>query len=341
MKIYDVAIVGAGMAGLICARHLQQQGYRTIIWEKSRGVGGRVTTRRVGDRLTIDRGLPWLEVQGEQTQKLIEQLQQEQIVRLWHGRVCQLDRQGRIQPTKGENRYVAPEGINAIAKYLARDLTIEKQCRLESIQPVADNTWRLVAENSHLQAKAVVFAIPTPQALEVLEKSQHCLSAQWLEQLRAVKYFPCMTVSAGYSDLHLLELPQWEVLDLDYDPEIAKIILDSSKSDRATEPVFIFHSTPQFAQQYLEERNLQPVGERLLEKAASLLQPWFKSTQWMQVHRWRYAIPSSQLPRNCLSTTSPLPIVCGGDWCGGNNLESALVSGRACAETISQAVSIK
>ena len=91
--LYDVAIVGVGMAGLTCARQLQERGYQTIILEKSRGVGGRVTTRRVGDRHSIDRGLPWLEVQGEQTQKLIEQLQRERVIQPWSGRICQSDRQ--------------------------------------------------------------------------------------------------------------------------------------------------------------------------------------------------------------------------------------------------------
>ncbi|WP_230945853.1 FAD-dependent oxidoreductase [Burkholderia vietnamiensis] len=41
-----VAIVGAGIAGLACARVLADAGHRVTVYEKSRGVGGRMSTRR-------------------------------------------------------------------------------------------------------------------------------------------------------------------------------------------------------------------------------------------------------------------------------------------------------
>lgn len=46
---FDVAVIGAGMAGLICAQQLQRAGYSVVMLEKSRGVGGRMATRRVSD----------------------------------------------------------------------------------------------------------------------------------------------------------------------------------------------------------------------------------------------------------------------------------------------------
>ncbi|WP_036487632.1 NAD(P)/FAD-dependent oxidoreductase [Myxosarcina sp. GI1] len=337
MKLYDVAIVGAGMAGLTCARQLQQQGYRVIVLEKSRGVGGRVTTRRVGDRLTIDRGLPWLEVQGEQTQKLIEQLQQEAIIEPWNGRVYRLNRQGKIQPTEAKNRYVAPQGINAIAKYIARDLAIAKQCRITSVR-YKDNAWQLISKTDSISAKAMVIAVPAPQAVDILKGIELDVSAEFTNQLQAVKYYPCITVSAGYEPCYFSDLPPWEVLNFDCSETIAKIIFDSRKKNNDLQPVFIFHSTPQFADKYLEETDLQPIGEQLLAEAAILQCTWFKSTQWMQVHRWRYAISRDWLDRSCLVTKSPLPLVCCGDWCSGKNLESALVSGLESAEAIANKV---
>ena len=38
-----VAVVGAGISGLICARMLADDGVPVTIFEKGRGVGGRVT----------------------------------------------------------------------------------------------------------------------------------------------------------------------------------------------------------------------------------------------------------------------------------------------------------
>ena len=39
------AIIGAGIAGITCARTLVQAGHQVTVFEKSRGVGGRMSTR--------------------------------------------------------------------------------------------------------------------------------------------------------------------------------------------------------------------------------------------------------------------------------------------------------
>ncbi|MEO1765578.1 MAG: FAD-dependent oxidoreductase, partial [Cyanobacteria bacterium J06629_18] len=56
--------------------------------------------------------------------------------------------------------------------------------------------------------------------------------------------------------------------------------------------------------------------------------------QWIQVHRWRYAFPKTPLQQNCLPADTSSPLVCCGDWCGGNLVESAILSGIAAAEHI-------
>ena len=44
-----VAVVGAGISGLICARTLLDHGLAVTVFEKSRGVGGRMATRRTAE----------------------------------------------------------------------------------------------------------------------------------------------------------------------------------------------------------------------------------------------------------------------------------------------------
>ena len=41
-----VAIIGAGIAGLACARRLHDAGIEATLFDKSRGLGGRLATRR-------------------------------------------------------------------------------------------------------------------------------------------------------------------------------------------------------------------------------------------------------------------------------------------------------
>jgi len=75
-----------------------------------------------------------------------------------------------------EFRYVAPAGMNAIAKFLGQGLQIWRSQRVEAIA-FNNSNWRLSLEFAHheasanqlseVKAKAVVFAIPAPQALAI------------------------------------------------------------------------------------------------------------------------------------------------------------------------------
>ena len=51
----DVVIIGAGLAGLTCARRLQAGGVDCVVLEAGDGIGGRVRTDRV-EGFRLDRG---------------------------------------------------------------------------------------------------------------------------------------------------------------------------------------------------------------------------------------------------------------------------------------------
>ncbi len=338
---YDVVVIGAGLSGLMCAQTLQQQGYRVIILDKSRGVGGRVATRRI-DNIPIDHGLPYLEIQGSNTKNLIQQLQKSNILQLWQSNIYQFDVNQNLQESPSLKCYVSTSGINAIAKYLATDLDIHKQCRVTKIKITKNRSWEIIynleANFASIYGKTLVIAIPAPQAVELLTTINNQLPSAFLTQLRSVTFHPCIAVMAEYDSKYLTQLPSWQGVKLETNSDLAWIAIDSSKREHPTKPIFVLHSTAQFAQNYLETSDLIPVGKSLLKTAAFLLLPWLDSPQKLQVHRWRYAIPHHHLSIPYLFTDTPLPLVCCGDWCQGNNIESALNSGLIAGKFIHQQI---
>jgi renalase len=54
-----IVIIGAGMAGMACARRLADAGHAPVVLDKGRGIGGRMATRRIGD-LRIDHGAQYV-----------------------------------------------------------------------------------------------------------------------------------------------------------------------------------------------------------------------------------------------------------------------------------------
>ncbi|MEG5067367.1 FAD-dependent oxidoreductase [Microcoleus sp. B3-A4] len=339
--MFDVAVIGAGMAGLSCAQRLRQAGYSVAVVEKSRGAGGRVATRRVqGTR--ADHGARYLEPQGDAVQGLIEALLDRDILKLWTDSVWEF-RQGKLSAI-ASSCYVAPTGMNAIGKYLAEGVEIWFGRRVQAIS--TDNQmWHLSLEvtDDNLQkpqeliAKAVVVAIPAPQALMFLN-SEIGLESDFIDKLRSVEYDPCITVMAGYpaakrQDLSNLN-PQWKSVSFPNNSDLAWVGLDSSKRIEPQQPVFVVHSSANFAERYLEAAHLETVGQELLDRTSEYLIPWLKQPEWLQVHRWRYAFCRNPLPVSCLVADTTLPLVCAGDLCGEGQIEGALRSGLAAANWV-------
>lgn len=358
--MYDTAIIGAGLAGITCGQYLQQQGQKVILLEKSRGLGGRLATRRLHNTIA-DHGAKFLEIQGTQTQELITSFLTRGIGKPWPRESYEFTTARGLQLQSSRSGYIALLGMSTIAKTLAVGLEILLNHRVEGIKPT-DQGWSIlldpVTNTSPIQAKALVIAVPAPQALALLlplgavEQNsladQNYLDQDYLNQLGGIEYDACITVMAGYDpalqkSLDTRTLP-WQAITFLQDPILAWLGIDSTKRTQPSQPVLVIHSTPTFAAQHLESTNLNSLGQELLDRLSigspdrsiSHLLPELNSPQWFQVHRWRYAQPKTLLNALCFPAPTASPLVCCGDWCQGRSrggfIESALVSGLAAAQ---------
>jgi predicted NAD/FAD-dependent oxidoreductase len=299
--VFDAVIVGAGLAGLTAGRFLQEQGCQVIILEKSRGVGGRVATRRL-DNTYADHGLPAFNTD--------------------------LGLPSLLEPW--QDGYISRSGINTVAKHLAANLNLRRNFRVIELEAQAQGYWEIRGENEIVRAKAVILAIPAPQSLEICRASR--LQVSFLPELERVTFDPCIVAIASYPTAYLEDFVKG--LSSTNHPFLQKIIVDSSKHAHPEALVLVLHSSPAFARSHLDNPHLENLGQELLQAAGGETRAWINQPNQLQVHRWRYAIPLEPLEVSLLATNFPLPLVCCGDWCGGREAENALVSGCKAAEVI-------
>jgi len=355
-KMWDVVVIGAGMAGLIAAQQLHQGGYRVLVVEKSRGLGGRLATRRVEGQ-PIDHGCRFLSP-FRQEPDFLAGLLQRGVLRPWSPQSYDLDGSGEIRPRpQTETYYGAPLGMTAVAKVLADGLPINRLCRVNRLSPRA-TTWTVTWENSQgipatADARGVIAAIPAPQFLPLVSPAgQPEPLDPCLQPLAAVQFDPVITVLAGYAPggnyavkgapaiaptVTGVTDPGWMIFGQGHNA-VRWLGLDSGKRSQPAYPTVVIHSTPGFAANYLDSPELTDVGQALLQAAARDVGTWLQTPTWTQTHRWRYGFVNYPLDQGIWTQADRPGLVACGDWCGGPNAEAAFNSGKKAANKIMQAL---
>ncbi|REK26625.1 MAG: hypothetical protein DWQ42_08645, partial [Planctomycetota bacterium] len=127
-----IAIVGAGVSGLVAAGRLQAGAGKVSIFDKGRGVGGRISTRRTEQGSQFDHGAQYFTVRDARFRRVVKNMQADGVVAPWGGRIAKLER-GTITPSsENHERFVGVPTMSAVGKWLARDLPIQLGTRVRN-----------------------------------------------------------------------------------------------------------------------------------------------------------------------------------------------------------------
>ncbi len=288
----QVAVVGAGLAGLACARVLADAGLRVTVFEKSRGPGGRTSTRREGmfrfDHGTIDFGCSDLGTASPTLRTWWTAWERTGLVRSWSPRRVGGEGIG------GPPAWVAVPGNNSVAHALASGLDVRTGVRVARLAREGA-AWAVTddADQPHGAFDVVVVAAPAPQAAELLHPVAGDLAAE-LGTVRLAPSLAAMVAWSGPVD------PGWDVLETAADDRadgIARVIHQASMPERPGDGAFVVQATPEWTATHLDVP-LDDVGAALSRALARRLGPWLMGRQPIVVkgHRWRYASVEAELP---------------------------------------------
>lgn len=329
-----IAIIGAGLAGLTCARHLQQRGHSVVIYERNSDVGGRMGTRQT-ELGGFDHGAQYFTASSDRFRKEVAAWRKTGWVTPWDGKVVALEHgkakpAGRSSASAGK-RLVAVPGMAALGARLADGIDVRTEQAVRRIEAI-DQQWLLAVQSETVPIDAsagpfdaVIIAVPADLAALLLHPVSG-LAAQVEQEHLA----PCWALILGFQDS----------LGLQYDgawvqgSRLKWIARDASKPQRRPGEHWIGHASPEWSAEHLDD-DPERVKEKLLkafhEATGSYMQPVYAD-----VHRWRYAQATSTLPGACLWDAKARIGVCG-DWFaagldGSGRVENAFLSGLAMAD---------
>ena len=306
-----IGIIGAGLAGLTAARQLADAGHAITLFDKARGPGGRMSTRRTETAQGMaffDHGAQYFTVRDAGFAETVARWEAQGAAARW--------------PAAGDEAWVGTPGMNAIIKAEAAGQDVRWNCRIESLARDGQR-WRLAHAEGAEHCDAVIVAVPAEQVAPLL--SDH--APEWAALAAQTVSLPCWTVMAAFAG------------QVDFAPDclrqagaIGWAARNSAKPGRTGPESWVIQGSPDWSAAHLEDDAESVIAALMAELAgatgAALPEPLI-----VQAHRWRYAL-SGAAGRTKLWDGEARLGVCG-DWLIGPRIESAWASGRALAAAIS------
>lgn len=305
-----VAIIGGGMAGLAAARRLRAAGIEPIVFDKSRGLGGRMATRRVDD-LQFDHGAQYFTARGPRFRALVEEWRAAGKAGEWL-----------------EGGFVGTPAMTAPARAMADGLAVVGGCAVTALAR-GPAGWTVIAAGGVVEAPgngafaAVVLALPAPQVGPIAATAGIAFAL-----LASVRYAPCWALMLAFDTPLSVG---WDHLKSDQGP-VAWVARNATKPGRGGgRETLVVHAAPDWSRRNLE---MTP------DVAAAELEPhWRAATgitatpRFAAAHRWRYALVEETAGAPFLFDEASRLGACG-DWCLGPRVEAAFDSGEAMAEAV-------
>lgn len=316
-----IAIIGAGVAGATVAHLMQRCGHKVTVFDKSRGSGGRISSRQTSLG-TVDHGTPYFELTRSEALRFLQSALDARAVQWWQPRMVRHTAQGG-QLCKPQRVLVGCPTMNSLTRFLLQSAELVRQTRITSAIRTVDG-WTLEGEDGQLFSGYDLLVITTPpqQALPLLHKTpalQHQVRSAEME---------CCWVALVQSEEPLS--CTYDVMLFEQEP-LRRVVRHDTKPGRSGGAVLQLQASPQWSQEN-KELSEEAVSAALVE-AATAVGIVLPGSYQSWAHLWRYGFTGHPLGQPCLFDQEAGVGVCG-DWLLGRTVEDAICSALQMVTTI-------
>jgi renalase len=252
--------------------------------------------------VAFDHGAQYFTVRDDRLSILAAEMERDRVIAKWAGRIVSFDHEGWEDLSSETNRYVGTPGMSAMAAWMARDLDITYNHRVESVAPLLAEHDRVIVALAPDQARALVPDVPP------------------------VTMKPCWAVLAAFEEKVTARFDAAFVNG----SALSWIARNSSKPKRNWKiDTWVLHASTAWSEAHIAEQP-DDVGAFLMEAFDDLIPGGLPKAFYATVHRWRYATADPPLAVGAIRVDSRITLC--GDWCSGARLEDAFLSGLAAAD---------
>ena len=347
----QIVVVGEGVAGLCAAGELVQAGFRVLVLEKSRGVGGRMATRRLGQAV-FDHGAQYFTIRGKAFGNLVGDALRAGVVEKWcegfprAASIADGPRSIDAADARDEESTIARwrgvRGMTDLPKRIAEvvmsaatgqgGFELRTAAKVVSVGSDAGSVRVVMEEGAPLQAAAAVMTSPAPQSLDLFRAEGGCLAggggsidADVIRGLEEVRYDPCFALMLVLDRPSLVPPPG----AVRFDRGEVSWICDNLMKGISPVPAVTVHASATFSREHFGDPP-ESVADRLVDA----VRPWIDGDPATAIlerslQRWKFSLASRTASAPMVAVSTAPPIVCCGDGFGGGRVEGAASSGLA------------
>ncbi len=337
-----IAVVGAGMAGIACARTLVQAGHQVRVFERLAAPGGRMASL-ASPFGSFDHGAQYFTVRDARFQQALTATAP-QLCRPWSANTVRvLDPFGRVAAAAlppAEAHWVPVPGMDALVRRWAAPLVAAQAVEYETqaVAITADTIhpakWQIAtvgtagepdAQHVFGGFDAVVLAVPHAQAQQLLRASNLAPAVQ--KRLESVRVGPCWALLLAFPQAVQPTLahlgPQWNAARSTHH-RIAWLARESSKPGRGAVERWTVQASTAWSAEHQQDDAARVQAK--LRRAFSEVTGILAEPAFARVHGWHQAQTLAPLGQSHV-WDARLRIGLAGDWCLGHRVDDACVSG--------------
>ena len=208
----NVAVIGAGITGITLANLLQKKVNLTV-FEKSRGVGGRMATRRAAP-YQFNHGAQYFKIENKEFKNFLQPLIQNKIIKHLEANHIEILNKEVIKRTKTYNKiyYTPVSKMNSVVKYLINNnFFIKLLCKIDKTIKENDKWFIIDSDKASYGPYDWLFiTIPPNQALEILYNN-----FKFLDIIKKIKMRSCYSLMLGFDKIKEFDFDTALFLDED------------------------------------------------------------------------------------------------------------------------------
>jgi predicted NAD/FAD-dependent oxidoreductase len=320
------AIVGAGLAGLSCARTLRRAGFFVEVFEQDRVIGGRVATARIGGD-TFDPGAQYVTARSKDFGDYLNEIAGLGYATRWTPR-------STLNGSAGTGQMhpwmVGTPGMSAMVRPLVESVRVTTGKRVHTLEK-RDKGWHVWFEDETSVGPfhAVAVAVPPSEARLLIGRVQ-----ELVEPLSRVRMAPCWALMVRVDEKIL---PDQDVYS-DMSETIRWIARNNTKPGRAkTGESIVIHASPSWSRE-TEGGDPEEVAQELWGEVSHILSLPPVRPAHMTAHLWRHGLVETSLGETYLYSSEHKAGIAG-DWCLGRLAEHAFESGDRLGKAIINSLS--